>query len=431
MPLTCQPARWLAEALESEHIMEVGVRSASAETSPSRALLAGAEPSSVAVAIDELISGEWTEDSHGRCFLVGQAYDRAYIHGTCRLHDLFTIQSRSLSGLCGDPKLDGVDLSSVVFLDTETTGLERGGATLVFLVGLLYYQEGRFHVRQYFMDAVAGERTMLSSLCEFLAGFDVLVTFNGKSFDLPMLASRLELQGISHVLYEMAHVDMLYPSRRLWKQRLGSCRLTALERNILGLTRTGDVPGARIPELYNRYRRDGDSTPLLPVFYHNAQDLLTLLALTVEAARVYSDPFGGRVESGLDFYSLGRAYQANGDDDLALLAYDKALSLPLHPADREEVCRRITPLYKRRAQLDHAVCLWEQMVASKDTRGVYPFKELAKYYEHTECRYDRAEALLLEALNLLPRDCCTHTTRRELEKRLIRVQGKLRSMNVR
>ncbi|MDQ3856339.1 MAG: ribonuclease H-like domain-containing protein [Chloroflexota bacterium] len=381
----------------------------------------------VSTGIDSLLEGHWVETRDGRCFVAKRSLPPSYQHGHDSLAALFTVPSESLSQLCREPALAGVDLGSVAFLDIETTGLERDMGTLVFLVGVLYYRDGEFHIWQYFMDRTANERALLSTLTEFVAEFSALVTFNGRSFDVPMLEMRLGLHSLPRPLSAMPHADLLYPARRLWKQRLGTCRLTALERGILGIARPGDVPGARIPEIYYRYLSEKDPRPLLPVFEHNTNDLLTLLAITAEAGRRHADPFAGRVTSGLDFLSLGRVYEWAGDDDMALRAYDRALALALHPADRDEVCRRITPLYKRRALMDHAVKLWEQMVTSSDTRGVYPYKELAKYYEHDLQRYDRAEELLMTALDLLPRDCCTRTTRQELEKRLLRVRAKLRA----
>jgi len=378
----------------------------------------------VAPSIESAVEGEWCESHGGRYFVATQRLAADRVHGLAPLSDLYRVPLDALSKLCREPAISQGEMASAVFVDTETTGLEQNAGTLVFLVGMLYFQDGEFHIRQYFMDGVAGEAAMLAAAAEFISDFSILVTFNGKSFDLPMLQMRLNMQNIPNKLDQLPHADLLFPARRLWKLRLGTCRLTALERLILGLHRTGDVAGAQIPEVYYRYLSDRDPAPLASVFYHNAQDLLTLLAITSEAGRRFDAPFEGRVQAGLDFLCLGKVYEALGDEDSALRAYDRALNLPMHTSARVEACKRITPLYKRRALMEHAVLLWEQMLADGDVHGVFPYKELAKYYEHDEQRYDRAEALLVQALNMLTRDSCTRTSRQELEKRLLRVRTK-------
>lgn len=375
--------------------------------------------------IASLLTGYWLHNEAGRCFVAEQEYGPGHVHGLEPLAKFGSLHLSSLSKLCNDRALEGADVSSALFLDIETTGLDRNSGALGFLVGVGCFREGRFRILQFFADSPGSERAMLLVLSEFVRDFGLLVTFNGKAFDIPMLQTRMAVCDLPDVLGCLLHADMLYPARRLWKSRLGSCRLGVLEQLILGLRRTGDVPGRLIPALYLRYCRERDCRPLLPVFYHNAQDLLTLVALTTHGVSMYTDPFHGRVEWALDFMSLGRAYEAAGDDR-AVLAYDRALSLPLHGADRAEVCKRLTPLLKRSARLGHAVTLWEEMVKSGQTQGVYAFIQLAKYYEHEQRQFARAEELLLQALSLLPGDCCTHTTRRELEKSLNRVRGKIR-----
>jgi uncharacterized protein YprB with RNaseH-like and TPR domain len=377
--------------------------------------------------VDSLLPGSWLASQGGRVYVASETYAPDHVHGLDPLGELLSLEPWTLAQLCQEPALAGVDLASAVFLDTETTGLSPGSGTLVFMVGLLYYRDGRFHARQFFLDSPDSERAMLASLTDLLSEFEALVTFNGKAFDVPMLETRYAFSGVHHDLGRLAHADMLFPARRLWKERLQSCRLATLEWELLGLGRTGDVHGSLIPGLYRGYLAGSDARPLLPVFYHNLQDLLSLLAVTIHAAKVYADPYGGRVQSGLDFLSLGRLYERAGELDRALRAYDRASSLPMHPAAREQLCKRLTPLYRRGAQVSEAVAMWEGMLASGELYSIYPLEELAKHYEHTERRYDRAEALVRQALALLPYDPCTRTTRRDLEKKLRRIQGKLQT----
>jgi uncharacterized protein YprB with RNaseH-like and TPR domain len=335
---------------------------------------------------------------------------------------------RSLAALCREPALAEIDLRSALFLDTETTGLDPRAGSYAFLVGVGYFSDDGFEIDQFFIEGPNHERAMLRALADTLHGFGLLVTFNGRAFDVPMLAHRLALHGQAHSLRALPHADLLHAARRLWKERLQSCRLANLERHILRVERSGDVPSSQVPALYARYRADGDPRRLLPVFHHNAQDIMTLLALATHAAATFARPFAGIVRDGPDFASLARAYEAAGDSDLALQAYDRALGLPLHPAARADACRRASALYKRRSQTGNALALWEEMVRCPRAHSIYPFEELAKHYEHEAHDYARAEELVVQALRLLPGDACTHTTRRDLEKRLHRIRDKLRSV---
>ncbi len=381
---------------------------------------------------DELVSlldGFWVENQEGRCFVARQVYDATYVHGHDPLQSFLGIEVGNLSELCRDPAVARADLASSLFLDTETTGLDRTSGTLVFIVGVGYFQLGQFHILQFFLHDSSSERAMLHLLCELLRESTLLLTFNGKSFDVPMLDSRYARCRMDSDLAAMPHADMLHPARRLWKHRLQSVRLTALERHILGLRRTGDVPGYLIPQMYLRYQDSGGLRSLLPVFYHNAQDVLTLLALTTHAASVFADPWGGRVESGIDFLSVGKAYEASGRERLAIRAYDSALSRPLPPAVRTELCGRLTSLYKRQTPSAGHIQFWEEMVARPGTQGIHAFEELAKHYEHEEQRYDRAEELVRTALRMLPHDPCARTSQRDLEKRLRRIQQKRASVS--
>lgn len=378
-----------------------------------------------ATAIGEMLDGRWRSSPYGSCFVAESSYDIAHVHGTGAIQEFLRLEASVLADLCRDQRIRDVDLSSTVFLDIETTGLQQCTNTLAFLVGVGFFEGDKLHVQQYFLPSPAHERAMLDSFKEWLSGRGLIVTYNGRNFDVPMLAYRYGLHSMSSTLVDMPHADLLPPARRLWRERLVSCRLISLERNILGLRRVGDVRGDRIPALYNQFVLDSDPKPLAPVFYHNVQDILTLLAITCRAATTYADPYGSRVEDGLDFLSLGRAYEKAGETDRAVLAYNKALTLPMDSPSKAEACRHLIPLCKQRARAGGATSFWEEMIASCDVPGcIYPYEELAKYYEHEKQDYARAEALILLALELLPRDYCARTTREQLEKKLQRVRSK-------
>ena len=149
-------------------------------------------------------------------------------------------------------------------MDVETTGLVGGTGTYVFLVGLGTFEDSAFHLRQFFLAGLGGERAMLAAVAEVLAGCRALVSFNGRWFDLPLLETRLTLSRLPALHQGLPHLDLLYPARRLYRRRLPSCRLVSLEEALLGLEREDDIPGCAIPALYFDYVRRGEAGPCEP-----------------------------------------------------------------------------------------------------------------------------------------------------------------------
>src|SRR5881275_1385142 len=171
-----------------------------------------------------------------------------------------------------------------LFLDTETTGLAGGTGTYAFLIGLAWWDAGGLQAEQFFMRDFAEEHALLHELSQRVAERPVLVTFNGKSFDWPLLENRFTMTRSIAVPKLEAHLDLLHPARALWKLRLGSVRLVELERHVLDAPRLGwhrenDVSSALIPQFYFDYLRGGPAEPLAAVVRHNQMDLRGLAAL--------------------------------------------------------------------------------------------------------------------------------------------------------
>jgi len=246
--------------------------------------------------VERVLPGEKVSTPYGECFLVEHSHPAGHPHGAYRLDEaleadpqVFPWMARGLGGVA-------FDLSQCVFVDLETTGLAGGTGTYAFLVGIGYFQGMRFVVRQYFMEDYDGEEALLHALAEALEPFRGVVSFNGKSFDLPLLETRFQMARRPFPLRDLPHLDLLFPARRLWKDRLESCALSSLEAAILGVEREVDVPGWAIPGIYFDYLRSGDARPLAPVFEHNRHDLLSLATLATRLARQYVDPFHPDVE---------------------------------------------------------------------------------------------------------------------------------------
>lgn len=179
------------------------------------------------------------------------------------------------------PTADGgfTDADHWLFLDTETTGLAGGSGTLAFLVGVARFRGGRLHLRQYLMTRFAAEMPMLRHLCADLEGGETLVSYNGKSYDLPLLATRLRLHGLANPFTELSHLDLLHEVRRRYRRRWDNCRLVTAERNLLGFERQDDLPGSQAPGAWLAYLRAGQWGPLSRVTRHNRLDLISLAVL--------------------------------------------------------------------------------------------------------------------------------------------------------
>ncbi len=297
-----------------------------------------------------------------------------------RLEELPPSALDELSGVaspCGDPK-------RIAFLDTETTGLAGGTGTVAFLVGVGRLTDRGFRVRQYFMRDFGEEASMLQAVAEDLAGAELLVTYNGKSYDEPLLASRYVLARIRPPFSRLAHLDLLHGARRLWKLRFDSCRLQELEAQILGYTREGDVPGGLIPRVYFDYLRTRRPGHLHAVLHHNVLDILTLAALTAILPLRYQNR-DSAVYAG-ELVGLGRWLQARGDRSEAIPLFERAIKRM--EFDRLPVSRR---------------------------RDV--FVELAKHYEHVCNDPGRALEMALEVAMIDDADV-HHRRIARLERRL-------------
>jgi len=324
--------------------------------------------------------GEPHETPHGTAFIIETQYPGTHEHGSNPLSLLMHFESGVAAEIATDPSLEGLSLDSLVFLDTETTGLVGGAGTVAFLVGIGKFVDGEFWLRQYFLRDLGDEHAMLHAIesdLETSAGF---VTFNGRTFDVPLLEMRFTLGMRKRFpLTEWPHLDLLYPARRLWRRALVDCRLNTIEREVLGVQRSGeDVGGELIPGLYLDYLRTGDSTEMERVIYHNAMDIISLVMLTVEVlGRHRTDEFSSLSAS--EALGVARWHQSAGRSGPAELAYRAAIEGG-DPIVRIEALRQHTAYLKRLGRRDQAVDGWEQWHALEpdDPR---PCIELAMYYE--------------------------------------------------
>ena len=226
--------------------------------------------------IDKIVAGTYRPTLSGETFVANQTFGMDYRHGQAAIQP--HIPLGLLAAWAREPRFLELPLESYAFLDTETSGLAGGTGTYAFLVGVGRFMEGAFHLEQFFMSDPAEEASMLEALDEFLAPSQALVTFNGKAFDVPYISDRLAYYGMG-ALTGIPHFDVLHFSRRRWKDEFPSLRLSALEKEVLGIDRDDDIPGQMVPEFYETYLRSGNCGPLVPVVEHNRQDVVSLSRL--------------------------------------------------------------------------------------------------------------------------------------------------------
>jgi uncharacterized protein YprB with RNaseH-like and TPR domain len=247
-----------------------------------------------------------------------------------------------------------------LWLDTETTGLAGGTGTYVFLTGLAYVEGSALVTEQLLLRRLSGEQRMLAALHDRLRGARRLVTFNGRRFDWPILEARFVLARQSPAVVE-AHTDLIHAARWLWHRVLGTHRLSSIEDTVLGAPRPDDVPGWRIPGMYVDYLRTTDRKLLDPVLTHNRADLLAMITLHGEVARILRDPHGSDVP--LDWEGAGVLLAREGRHGPALTCFDRALAETHEPRERWRILRRLVRQHRALGQSELVQACWEEETA--------------------------------------------------------------------
>lgn len=348
-------------------------------------------------------------------------------HGQISLGSLLDCRGEHLALLSLDNSLTGSRPSDALFFDIETTGLSGGTGTWAFLIGVGWREGDSFRLRQYFLRRPAEERAMLLHLGRTLREFDTMVSFNGKSFDLPLIQTRQILTGthLDSGPGPSFHIDLLHCSRRLWKERLPSCSLQSLEKAILSYHREDDIPGAEIPYVYFDYLRKGQTTRLKQVFEHNRWDILSMVALMGLLADVEGETFH-RSAHPADYYSLGRLMWRAGRKDEAARCYQHALRTE-DGTLREKALQSLGFLYKQMKMWDRSARCWEELSLPGGI-DLLPYVELAKIHEHHTGHLDDALEATRRALDTaLRRQSMGGDSEavRELNHRLKRIERKI------
>lgn len=316
-----------------------------------------------------------------------------------------------------------VEAEDILFLDTETTGLSGGVGTVAFQIGVGYFTHCGFAVEQYLMHDYPQEPAMLEALNALMKRFSVICTFNGRTFDIPLLKSRFLMNRIANPAFPEVHADVLYPARRLWKLRLKSCRLGHLEEQLLHVVREDDLPGALVPQTYFQYLKDGDFAPLERILEHNKQDIVSLAQLFYFMCKQTALP--EQMEYGEDLFSYARAMEKQGSQEVAMKCYRLSSESTMRSRAHEAMAR----IEKKQGNIEAAIRLYQTMLNQGD-QPVLACEALAKLYEHKlkdipgALSYTR-QALLLLSEPAIFRDKAVQDQQSLLQYRYARLRRKL------
>jgi hypothetical protein len=339
------------------------------------------KPEPKSVTLDGLLGG-MEQDG---CFVVERHFAIHQAHGNVRMNGVQEISPAALAIAGKDERLTALDLPRALFLDTETTGLAGGTGTVAFLLGVGRFEGEEFVVRQYFLRQPHEEAAMLKRLQTDVNDSNGLVTFNGKTFDIPLLRTRAVLHRLPVDFDRLPHFDVLHAARRLWKDQVDSCSLSGLEASILRLRRSQDIPGALIPQIYFDFLRYGEASQLPEVFAHNRQDIVSMAALLVRIAQLVQHPLQSPNSARISPQELRRVaelYRQLGDFSASAALFEQLLQQST-ATPRLEDHLALGLCYKSQRRYEEANRIWRETVERLPFHPM-PYIELAKHGEHRE-----------------------------------------------
>jgi uncharacterized protein len=382
--------------------------------------------------VADVLGGRVVANSFGRALVVDRRYESDRFHGRRRVGDCEVADGETLRLL--DPTLTPREAGNArayegtgcrtLFVDLETTGLSGGAGTVAFLVGVGWFDAGAFQVRQFLLTSYASERALLCAVADCFDATSLLVTYNGKTFDVPVMETRWMFHRMPLPLESVRHFDLLHPARRLWRVRDGAaegdgcCRLGTLERVLCDVTRVGDVPGLEIPGRYFQFLRTGDARPLEPVLEHNRLDLISLAAVAAHAVELVEQG-SARCRDAAEAVSLGKVYERAGCVDRAMESYERAADdASAHIDVVAEALYRMGLRCRRDRRYADAAAIWRRILDLKPGRPrrhgyggqvsqrstllgplrQFAVEALAIHHEHRERDYEGARELTLQLL---------------------------------
>jgi len=371
--------------------------------------------------ISDFVQGSWINTHFGDIFRAEFDYPLIDLYGNLDLKAIYNFSSSDISAVF-QIEIPG-NVEKLLFVDTETTGLSGGAGTVAFLVGLGWLAGDRFIVHQYFITQLNHEEGMLELIRKLIPNFDCIVTYNGKSYDIPLLNSRFIMNRMSPPFDNLSHIDLLHPTRTLWKLSMENCKLKTVETDLLGLYREDDIPGEMIPDVYFDYLRNRRAEKIERIFYHNRFDVITMLAnlILIVRTQLSSEP----AENPLTDFAKAKLFTRKKDIDRSINHYQHVLDSDISGSRRQKTYIELAALFKKVQKFDEAIRYWNLALNSQFPFMLEPYVELAKYYEHRQNKYAKAIKICQSALKELP----VHRDKEKLqiEKRINRLYGKLQS----
>ncbi len=385
---------------------------------PEEKIDTGSEYDRYKIAAD-CLNGEICGRSEGTYIRIVSDFDPAYAHGDMTVADLNSAAEFKPINYNHWGEDLPLDRKKLLFIDTETTGL-GGAGTVAFLIGIGSIIGDNFQVRQYFLPDYPDEAAMLEAVREEITPESVIVSYNGRAFDMPIIQDRMILHRVERNLEYADHIDLLHSTRRLYKRRLQSCRLGNIEQNILSFFRYDDIPGALVPAIYFDWLNNMNTGRLPGVIEHNLYDIVSLYFL-MHRINASMDCPEDTVYDPDDIYSVARIYEKRKEHERVsgiLENFDTLLS----DSGRFDIIFMQSLSYKRSGKLDRAVSLWNEIAESDAPETFHALIELAKYYEHRLKDNARALEATERAVSICP---STRTAREDIRKRVKRLQKKL------
>jgi uncharacterized protein len=345
-----------------------------------------------ATPLEDIVAGEEVQTSHGSLFVSRSTLKAGDLHGQARVCDMACASMGATAFLSGHRITPDMSIDDGLFLDTETTGLMGGTGTFPFLIGLGWFEASSFVTCQLFARDFSEEGAMLRYLSDIASNKRFLVTFNGKAYDVNLLATRFILNRCEDTLGAKPHIDLLHPSRRILAHRLENARLATIEAQMLGVERHGDVPGFEIPQRYFDWLRRRDGRLIEDIFIHNRLDVISMASLLKYLTDlIEAGPTTGLSHHG-DLLRLAGLINERGDSQKAAEILETLVSS--HHEDVAVAARRALSLvYKKARRWDEAVGLWSSLVET-DPHDPFAVQELAKFYEHHTREWNKAVELV-------------------------------------
>jgi len=370
------------------------------------------------------LDGAEVRTAHGAHFESRRLWRNHQRHGSVYISDLQELPP-DLLGAISEGLLPQFDPRRVAFLDTETTGLAGGSGTYAFLIGVGALTEEGFEVRHFFMRDYSEEASQLAALSAYLQQFDVLVTYNGRAYDQPLLETRYRMSRMPPPFAKMTHFDLLFGARRLYKLAFESCRLVELEGQILGVERVDDVPGSMIPYLYFEFLRTRSAHRMMGIFEHNSFDILSLACLTGIVPRAFHSPLDVPLHRGPEMVGLARWLRAAGRNAEAVVLLRRSLERGLPEALTWRTMWDCALLEKKQGNEPGALALFTELTTARNPHQAEAFEELAKYFEHSEKNYPLALDMTEEALRVSPSVDLSRRRERLLKRAAAKRPGRL------